>query len=122
MNDPDTCLWREVEEEIGLTSDEFENVMLRYMSVWKSKDEVLINYSYFGNLCDGVSRSIVNNEGELRWFDLDDACNLGSSGGMTDVFVHYRDIGRSDDSVYVIAYSMNHDGEKECKISPLLTY
>jgi hypothetical protein len=59
MNDPDACLWHEVEEEIGLTPD---------------------------------------------------------------VFVHYRDIGQGDDGVYEIAYSMNCYGEKECKISPLLTY
>jgi 8-oxo-dGTP diphosphatase len=122
MNDPDACLWREVEEEIGLKPDAFESVSLRYMSVWKSGDEILINYSYVGILRDDVSRDLTNNEGELRWFDLDDACDLGSLCGMTDVFVHYRDIGQGDDGVYVIAYSMNYDGEKECKISPLLTY
>jgi 8-oxo-dGTP diphosphatase len=58
MNDPKTCLWREVNEELGLTPETFENVKLRYIALRNSGEQIRINY-YFGYLREDISRNLT---------------------------------------------------------------
>jgi 8-oxo-dGTP diphosphatase len=102
LNDPEACLWREVNEEIGLSPDAFENSKLRYIALRHSGDEIRINYYFFGNLRKGVSRSIANNEGALRWFGLEEARSCGMPISFKACYQHYLGIGQKDELVYVM--------------------
>ncbi|GHU70413.1 hypothetical protein AGMMS49992_02700 [Clostridia bacterium] len=100
MNDPDACLWREVAEEIGLTPADLTDVELRYISSRFDSGEMRYNYYYFGKLAPRVSRDLVNNEGELRWFDFDESRGLEMLPSTRVCLCHYLDEGRHTSHLY----------------------
>jgi 8-oxo-dGTP diphosphatase len=122
LNDPDACLWREVEEEIGLKSDAFKGVRLRYIAFRRDGEQIRINYYYFGALRAGVSRDITNNEGELRWFGAEEARKLDMPLSYSVCLKHYLDAGCNDDEVYVAVGSVDESGEVVHNIIPMRAY
>jgi 8-oxo-dGTP diphosphatase len=122
MNDPETCLWREVKEELGLTPEAFENVKLRYIAFRNSGEQIRINYYYFGCLREGIDRNLENSEGELHWFTLEDSLNCDMPLSFGACFNHYLDVGHCNDHVYVAVGTTNSDGNVEHMITPLMVY
>jgi 8-oxo-dGTP diphosphatase len=122
MNDPEACLWREVKEEIGLEAEAFENVKLRYIALRNSGDQIRINYYYFGDLREGISRNLASIEGELQWFTFQDSLNCDMPPSFKACFNHYLDAGYCNDYVYVAVGTINADGNVEHTITPLMAY
>jgi 8-oxo-dGTP diphosphatase len=122
MNDPEACLWREVNEELGLPPEAFANVKLRYIAYRYSGEQIRINYYYFGYLREGISRNLTNNEGELQWFTLQDVPNCDMPLSLRACFNHYMDISYCNDYVYVAVGTINTDGNVEHTITPLMAY
>jgi 8-oxo-dGTP diphosphatase len=122
LNDPEACLWREVAEETGLTSAAFENVKLRYIALRNSGDQIRQNYYFFGDLREGVSRNITNNEGELRWFTPGELQNLAMPLSFQSAMKHYLDVGCLDENIYMAVGSANENGEAAYVITPLIAY
>jgi 8-oxo-dGTP diphosphatase len=111
LNDPETCLWREVKEELGLPPEAFVNVKLRYIALSNSGEQIRTNYYYFASLYDGVSRELSNNKGELQWFALEDAKNYDMPLSLKACFSHYLDVSCNDDNIYTAVGTLNANYE-----------
>jgi 8-oxo-dGTP diphosphatase len=121
LNDPEACLWREVKEELGLPSEVFVNVKLRYIALSNSGEQIRTNYYYFASLRNGISRELMNNEGELQWFALNEAKNCDMPLSLKVCFNHYLDVSCNDDYIYTAVGTLNANGESEYIITPLNT-
>jgi hypothetical protein len=63
----------------------------------------------------------MNNEGELRWFTLQDSKNCDMPLSLKACFNHYLDVGYNDDFIYTAVGTLNANGESEYVITPLNT-
>lgn len=55
LNDARACVLRELEEELGLTEKEIENLRLRYVTLRRSRGEIRQNYYFFADLKNGMN-------------------------------------------------------------------
>lgn len=101
LNDARACVLRELEEELGLQADDIEGLQLRYIGLRKTNGEVRQNYYFFAELKEGVDENLVSNEGECRWFDLEETEPLEMPLTAKYVMEHYRQVGRFTDALYV---------------------
>jgi 8-oxo-dGTP diphosphatase len=122
LNNPEACLWREVAEETGLTPAAFENVKLRYIALRNSGEQIRQNYYFFGDLREGVSRDITNNEGELHWFALGEIQDCAMPLTFQAAMNHYLDVGCHDEVIYVAVGSANENGDTVYVFTPLIAY
>jgi len=101
LNDARACVIRELEEELGLQADDIEGLKLRYIGLRKTNGEVRQNYYFFAELKEGVDENLVSNEGECRWFDLEETVPLEMPLTAKYVMEHYCKVGRFTDALYV---------------------
>ena len=99
LGDPYACILREMEEEIGLTEADVENLQLRYVAARYTKGEIRQNFYYFANLPIDAPE-IVSNEGSLCWVDFKDALSLEMPFCAKFAIEHYLKIGRYDSRLY----------------------
>lgn len=108
LNDAKACVLRELKEELGIGSDEIENLSLRYITLRRTKGEIRQNYYFFADLKEGVDENLVSNEGISRWFEYSELSALDMAFTSKFVIEHYLEVGRKTSEVYVGAA----DGEK----------
>lgn len=100
LNDARACALRELEEEIGITEKEIENLHLRYVTLRRSKGEIRQNYYFFADLKDGTSEEFSSNEGVSRWFPLSELTSLKMPFTSKYVIEHYLSTGYKTDMIY----------------------
>ena len=108
LNDAKKCVLREMQEELGITENQIDNLKLRYITLRRTKGEVRQNYYFFADLRKDVSTELTSNEGKLKWFD--DTALRTAEMPFTVRFVmdHYLETGRNND----LLYGGVADGEK----------
>ena len=98
LNDAKACALREMQEELGLTEDDVENLKLRYITLRLKNGEIRQNYYFFGRL---KSQSpLESTEGNLHWFSYEEAENLQMPASAKHMMLHYLKTGRFDDNLY----------------------
>lgn len=100
LNDPKACMLRELEEEIGLTSEDLEHLRLRYVTLRLKKGEIRQNYYYFAELRDGVQLKMESDEGRVRWIPFDQLLEKEMPLTAKQMLTHYMTEGRFDDGLY----------------------
>lgn len=100
LNDARGCVLRELQEELGITENEIENLRLRYVTLRRSKGEIRQNYYFFADLKEGVEEGFFSNEGVSRWFPLSELTSLEMPFTAKYVVEHYLDVGSKTDVVY----------------------
>lgn len=100
LNDPKACMLRELEEEIGLTSEDLEHLRLRYVTLRLKKGEIRQNYYYFAELRDGVQLKMESDEGRVRWIPFDQLLEKEMPLTAKQMLTHYMTEGRFDDRLY----------------------
>lgn len=75
LNDAKACVLRELEEELGLSESDIDNLSLRYVTLRRANGEIRQNYFFFAELND-VNKELVSNEGTSRWFDFSELSEL----------------------------------------------
>ena len=100
LNDPKACMLRELEEEIGLTEGDLENLQLRYVTLRLKKGEIRQNYYYFAQLREGVDPVLASDEGRVRWIPFDDLLERKMPLTAKQMLTHYMTVGRFDDKLY----------------------
>lgn len=100
LNDARACVLRELQEELGITENELENLSLRYVTLKRNKGEIRQNYYFFADLKDGVDENISSNEGISRWFCLEKLTSLEMPYTSQYVIEHYLNVGCKTDMVY----------------------
>ena len=101
LNDAKACVVREMEEELGLKSDDIEGLTLRYVTLRYTKGEIRQNYYFFANLKDNVNDYLQSNEGICKWFSIDEITHLEMPFTAKYVVEHYYSVGCMTDKLYV---------------------
>ena len=100
LNDAKACMLRELEEELGLCEDNLENLVMRYVTLRYTNNEIRQNYYFFADLKEDVNADLVSAEGRLEWFALDETEGLDMPFTAKYVVQHYRTTGRFTDKMY----------------------
>ena len=87
-----------MEEELGLTEADVENLALRYITLRLKNGEIRQNYYFFGKLKE--ERELDSTEGNLQWFSYEEAEHLHMPASAKQMMLHYLKIGRFDDHLY----------------------
>lgn len=101
LNDAKTCVLRELYEETGLTEHDIDNLSLRYVTLRLKNDEIRQNYYFFADLKD-EKKEISSNEGNLKWFHIEELLENPPEMPFTAQYVvkHYAEIGKDTDMLY----------------------
>lgn len=100
LNHPEACVLRELEEELSITRDMLKDLRLRYVTLRRSKGEVCQNYYFFAELPDGTEMDLFSDEGELKWFPMEELHNLEMPFSAKYMIEHYLQIGKDTDMIY----------------------
>ena len=98
LNDPRACVLRELQEELGLTGDDLEGLVLRYMTFRRKDGEIRQNYYFFARL--KTRRQLHSREGELRWVPFEEVPELNMPVSAKHMILHYLRKDRFDDRLY----------------------
>ena len=98
LNDARKCVLREMQEELGLTEADVEDMKLRYITLRLKNGEIRQNYYFFGKL--KTDYPLQSTEGNLQWFTYEDAANLSMPVSAKHMMLHYLKVGRFDDKLY----------------------
>ena len=101
LNDAKACVLRELQEELGLTEDMLEDLVLRYITLRKTNGEVRQNYYFFAQLPGGTEMELVSDEGSLKWFQIEEVRELEMPLSAKCMMEHYLEVGRYDKMLYV---------------------
>ena len=99
LNDPEACVLRELEEELSITKDMIVDLELRYITL-RRIGELRQNYYFFAKLPNGTSMKLFSDEGELKWFPIEQVNGLKMPFSARFVLEHYLKTGRYDHAVY----------------------
>lgn len=100
LNDARACVLRELQEELGISEREIENLHLRYVTLRRSKGEIRQNYYFFADLKDNIDKEFSSNEGVSKWFSLSELASLEMPFTSKYVIEHYLKIGHKTDMIY----------------------
>lgn len=98
ISSPEACALREMQEELGLTADDITPPELRYITLRMTSGEIRQNHYYFAKL--KTDRELCSNEGQLRWFRLDELDGLPMAYTARYMIDHWLKTGRYTDCIY----------------------
>lgn len=101
LNDAKACILRELYEETGLMEREIDKLSLRYATLRLKNNEIRQNYYFFADLIDS-EKAITSNEGNLKWFQMEELLETMPEMPFTARYVvkHYIEIGKDTDVLY----------------------
>lgn len=98
LNDPESCILREMQEELGLKPSDVEGMQLRYITHRLAGGEIRQNYYYFARLKE--SRPLTSTEGDLKWIPFEEIPSLHMPVSAKHMILHYLSTGRFDSVLY----------------------
>lgn len=98
LNDARACVLREMNEELGITESDVEDLKLRYITLRLKNGEIRQNYYFFGKL--KTDRELKSTEGVLKWFSYEDVELLEMPASAKHMMLHYLKVGRFDKNLY----------------------
>lgn len=98
MSNPESCVLREMQEELFLSPDDITPPQLRYVTMRMTNGEIRQNYYYFAHLKN--DQELTSNEGQLRWFHPDELEGLPMAYTARYMIDHWLKTGRHTDCVY----------------------
>lgn len=98
ISTPEACVLREMQEELGLSTDEITTPELRYITLRMTNGEIRQNHYYFANLKTG--RELASNEGTLQWFHMNELDGLPMAYTARYMIDHWLKTGRYTDCMY----------------------
>lgn len=100
LNNATACVLRELDEELNLCENDIDNILLRYVTLRRTKGEIRQTYYFFANLKEHISDDLHSNEGTVKWFSLNDISGLEMPYTAKYVMEHYYKTGRFSDKLY----------------------
>ena len=98
LNDARACVLREMQEELGITEADVDDLKMRYITHRLKNGEIRQNYYFFDRLKKG--RTLKSTEGNLEWIPYDGFENLNMPVSAKHMILHYLKVGRFDDKLY----------------------
>lgn len=108
LNDAYACVLRELKEELHITPDKLEKISLRYISLYNKPTELRQNYYFFAELKNTENLELKSDEGQLKWFDIEEIPTLEMPFTSHHVTRHWLKEGRHTDKFYA-AISTDND-------------
>lgn len=108
LNEPTTCVLRELHEETGIAPEDVTNLKLRYVTTRLAQDELRQQYIFFADLARPVE-IVPCEEGEVSWVPLVTLFDRQMSLTNELCLRHYFQSGRSSDAIFVGAVGMKDD-------------
>lgn len=102
VNDAKAAVLREMNEEIGLTENDLDNLDLRYIALRHVKDELRINYYFFADLKEDAKMNCDCDEGILEWVSFDEVNNRKMPYTAQRVMAHYFETGMNTTDFYSV--------------------
>lgn len=100
LNDAKACVLREMKEELELEPDDIEGLSLRYITLRHINGEIRQNYYFFAHLKDNVDEHLNSNEGENKWWHIDELSSLEMPFTAKYVVEHYFSQGCKTNILY----------------------
>ncbi len=100
MNDAQSCVLRELYEELNVSENQISLPILKYITLRRTDNEIRYNYYFFADLNDNASRNLISNEGECRWFDYSELLSLEMPFTAKYVIEHYLNEGIKNHKLY----------------------
>ena len=101
MNEPESCVLREMQEELSLSPDDITPPQLRYVTMRMTNGEIRQNYYFFANLKENIGDGFTSNEGKLKWFSIKEIGDLEMPYTAKYVMKHYCSIGQFSEKLYM---------------------
>lgn len=98
LNDPEKCVLREMEEELGLHRSDIDGLTLRYITIRYTNGEIRQNYYFFARLRE--ERTLTSTEGTLRWVPYEEIPDLEMPVSAKHMILHYLKEGRYTEHLY----------------------
>ena len=98
LNDPEKCVLREMQEELGLEKADTQELTLRYITYRLVEGELRQNYYFFARLKE--DRPLTSTEGNLRWVPFEEVPDLPMPASARPMLLHYLAQGRFTDDLY----------------------
>jgi 8-oxo-dGTP diphosphatase len=99
MNSPQIACLREICEETGIRESDIIDFRLKYIILRRSKNEIRINYIYFGN---SKKREVIDtDEGKLYWVAKSELLNREFTDTIRITLTHYLELGDKVNDVLV---------------------
>ena len=108
LNDAYACVLRELKEELDITADMLEGITLRYISLYNKPTELRQNYYFFAELKSIENLNLKSDEGQLKWFDIEEIPTLEMPFTSHHVTRHWLKEGSHTDKFYA-AVSTDND-------------
>lgn len=103
IDNPQAAALREVEEEIGIKSEDLENLTLRYITHRLKDQEIRINHYYYAELREGAALPTSCTEGILEWVPIEEVLMRTMPLSAGYMMQHYMNTGRYTDRIYISA-------------------
>lgn len=101
LNNAKACVLRELNEELNLCENDIDNLSLKYITLRRTNGEIRQNYYFFASLKENVSDDLCSNEGNVKWFSIQEIGALEMPYTAKYVMEHYCTTGRFSDKLYV---------------------
>ena len=98
LNDARRCVLREMQEELGISETEVQDLKMRYVTLRLKDGEIRQNYYFFGKL--NTERILESTEGILEWIPYDGFESLPMPASAKLMILHYLKVGRFDNLLY----------------------
>lgn len=98
LNDARACILRELQEELGLSEADVQDLKLRYITLRSMEGEIRQNYYFFASLKE--NRDLNSTEGQLRWIKEQEFQTLKMPVSAKHMILHYLKEGRNTDYLY----------------------
>ena len=98
LRSPEACALREMQEELGLSPSDVDDLTMRYMTVRYVNGEIRQNYYFFARLRG--ERTLSSTEGNLRWFTWQELEKIEMPLSARQMMDHYLKVGRFDHKRY----------------------
>ena len=98
LDSPETCVLREMREELGLIPSDITDLRLRYVTLRFYNGEIRQNYYFFAHLKGG--RELTSTEGNLRWCTWQELEALDMPVSARHMMDHYLTVGRFNEVRY----------------------
>lgn len=100
LNDAESCVLRELAEELSIMEDSIENISLRYVTLRYCDDEIRQNYYFFADYVGTTRDTLPSTEGITQWHNINALQDLPMPFTARYIVDHYVSVGQFDDCLY----------------------
>jgi len=100
LNNPEKTALRELYEELSIKHEEIQHTKLKYITLRNINNEIRQNFYYFAEINKNLIKEIHSNEGDLKWFNINNLPYDEMPLTLALALKHYCSVGKNNNSLY----------------------